>query len=272
MRQTSFLVVVVALIAACGTSPGAARDDLALDSSTPESDAATAEDGTSPDTTADVVTPDVDLPDTPSPTDTAADAAPGIDAEAIAAACESACDTRETESGGGCDVSDTLPCYEACVDRGPLVDPPLFDAYTECIARDPLCFQSLLQCVLSLEYGEPFAHTVVVDATNFGRYTHLQLYVAIEERPNEMLRTDLRIEDDAFEIALEVFMSAQQSHLVLWYIDTNGDGLCSPDVDIAGTGSFELWAIEDPAIRLPEWRIPIRPDPAIDAGFVCDFI
>jgi hypothetical protein len=286
MRTISLLAAML-LFAACNESPSAGRDAVDAGENADAADTSFA-DADTPDTAVDVdpsidtsPTDDAGPPEDASVVDTddgpidvgAPDTAPPLDPTRIEASCEDACLQRNADGGVGCELSPALPCREACIERGSGVDPPLFDAYIQCISTDPLCFQNILQCTLGNAYPTPFEQTVTVDATGFARFIGTTIQLGLQERPNEFVRTALDIEAAEFSVAFEVLMSVQQSKLVIWYIDMDGDGACRPDQDITGSASFDLFQLaEDADIRLPEWRIPITVDLDRDAPFVCEFL
>ena len=277
-----------AALAACGTSPttfvvesDAATDapsqadvapDVGIDALDAAPDAPTAdvpEPDTQPDLPPDLVA-DAELdsadasPDTPTP-----DVPPSSELEA---ACEAACSTREEVGMGGCPVSGDQECADWCIDVGPSVSTELYEAYFQCLAEDPLCFQSVLQCAISLTYPEPFAHTVTLHGTGYDAWNGLTVYAGVEETSDSFVRADTMVSGGEFLLEFDVFMYVNQSHLTLFYVDSNSSGSCDPDEDETGAGSVELWGLPADVIEVPEWQIEVVHDPERDASFVCTYL
>lgn len=300
------LLVLFAFAAACGTSPrgstgeGAATDagdldaepDLGPDGSPdPGTGDAMGDAGEDP---ADAPEDVPDLPDAPqdaAPADASADGAdpdvppapdtsgedvaepPLMTPEEIAETCVSACETREAGGGAGCPLGMVdVPCSDWCTETGVEVDNVLLEAYFICVEQDPLCFQSMLQCALSLAYPEPFPHTLVVAASGFGRLVGSEITVGVQEAPDTFDPITQRIESSNFELEFDVVMGVNQSRLTLWYVDMNGNGVCDPELDVTGTGDLNLWELSQDFVRVPDWRVEITLDPERRADFVCDIL
>ena len=287
--QKLTLALALSALVACGTSPGGsssapdATADAAVDAGSaadvsptedvaPSEDVAPTEDTRPEEDTA--PTEDVAPPEDTRPEDIEEDVPPALSPEELAELCESSCATREESAMGGCPLGrdSNAPCEEWCVDVGPSVEEELIDAYFLCIEQDPLCFQSMLQCVIGTTYPEPFRHTFTVQGADFGLWGSYDIVVGVQEVPNEFttLRSSLR--EDAPTFTFDVVMSALSSHLTLWYVDVDGNGECNADADIGGSESLELWQLPEDEIRVPEWRVEISPERTSDASFVCTYL
>ncbi|MFT6398791.1 MAG: hypothetical protein ACJAYU_003553 [Bradymonadia bacterium] len=282
-RRNYSAALAVLFLAACGTSPGTTDvvADAGNDNGSPDasgSDVAPTDTGVT-DAGATDTAPE---PDAPEPTDTGTtpDAIPPQDVpsepdvplDELEEACVAACEARQNPNMGGCPVSLEQDCADWCIDVGPNVEPELVEAYFECLATNPLCFQSMLQCVIGTAYPEPFAHTLTLRGSGYDAWEGERVFAAVEESPGEFLPAEGIVQEGAFELTFDVVMHVSQSHLTLFYIDANANRECDADADQTGSASLELWALPDDVIVLPEWLIEAAYNPETDAGFVCDFI
>lgn len=297
------LLGCLAVLSSCGTAPASyegASDagvtdaaDSALDGATDAPDAtedAGAVDAEPNDDAGPVPdsepTPDAEpipdaepTPDTPTapdvPESDAVDDTGGADVPPwpeLEEACRSACETREEGGMGGCPVGGSDGCADWCLDVAPGVAPDLEEAFFQCLAEDPLCFESVLQCAISLAYPAPFPHVVTLRGSGYDAWNGRTVRAGVEERADELVRAETVVADGQFELEFDVVMWANQSHLTLFYIDADSDGACDGDVDETGTGSIELWGFPEETIALPDWVIHVEHDPDRNASFVCSYL
>ena len=282
---------LAAILAGCGTSPTVYSADTA--DAGPDAIDAASEVGADVgiDAPNDVATedavPEVGPPDVadvsvdssedtePPPPDAEPDApAPDVPpSPEIEQACIDACAARDEDGMGGCPVAGgDEDCTEWCIEVGPRVSPDLFDAYFQCLAEDPLCFQSVLQCAVGLAYPEPFAHTVTVRGIGYDAWNGDTVFAGLEESAESFVRAEAIVEDGQFTLEFDVVMHVSQSHLTLFYIDANANGACDPVEDETGTGSLDLWSLPPEMIELPDWDIEVTYDPERDSSFVCTYL
>lgn len=277
------LPLLLLALAACGTSPGTGEPQSDAESDVIISDVSDVRDADTEDAvdTADPPNdtdppdgarePDVEVgPDAIPPRDVSPER--DVPGDELEEACVAACESREEPNAGGCPVSLERECADWCVDIAPDVQPELLDAYFECLSQDPLCFQTMLQCAIGLTYPDPFLHTLTLRGSGYDAWEGARVVAAVEESAGVFLPAVGVVQEGAFELTFEVVMHLSQSHLTLFYIDSNENGACDADADETGSGSIELWALPENQVVLPEWLIEVSPDPDTNMGFVCGYL
>jgi len=197
----------------------------------------------------------------------ASDAGPdiGLDRqERIASACASACVARKpSEVMGFCPLSAEAGCSDWCEDVSAATDDALVEALWTCVATDPLCFQSPLQCVLAALYPDPQPLTVTVAGTGFGVPDGTRVVVAVSDDRGGYVRGAGAVGSDGFAVAVDVVGSMNGTRFTYFAVDADGDGRCS-DGDVRGVGNFAVWEWPRERIELPVWTINVGPDNVSD--------
>ena len=186
--------------------------------------------------------------------------------------CEEICSAREALGTGGCFGEEgsgpSGSCRDHCHDIGvTYTEPEVVDAYLYCVNNDPLCFQTVEDCIYGALYPEPVEVTVTVTGAGFGDYDDLTVQGGIERGGSAMLRaTPVEVVDGQFELKLTGELWIGPSQLVLLYVDVDDDGECT-DAD------FPISARADRSLEFldPDYRTTITPADGPDV-FVCGFI
>jgi len=159
--------------------------------------------------------------------------------------CETTCDARRTDIGG-CPVEDCEARCAETTDRS-------FDAFATCVISDPLCFQTLDDCVHGALYPAPVPTPVTFRGSDLlaheGRTAHLLFRAdfAIE-------RATAEIRDGAFEVTLTPEVPGYGVITALAYVDVDGDEVCTAGVDRTAylmperSGTFDA----------PAWTVTLR--------------
>lgn len=210
--------------------------------------------------------PDVGVDTTPPP-DAGVDTAPLPDA-GIDGTCfdfERNGDETEVDCGGSCaPCLVQLGCERACAERAALDGAcpveggdcaSLCEDLTEtwgaqvgaaaqaCLATNYLCFETLPDCMRSTMYPEPFEHDVVVNVTGMEAYDGARVAVGLQVEPEVFELRDAVLEDGRARIVIPGTLSMRDSHLVVAYVDDNGDGVCGSRTEPTMSGnavSFEF--------------------------------
>lgn len=183
--------------------------------------------------------------------------------------CQSACAVRDVQ--GGCIPIEDGTCASVCAEAG-LAAPQYLDIVLGCVADDPLCFQSMSQCVLSRVYPAPFDHVVTLNGTGYEEFVGLTVFAGVEETADVFEYGQTIIAPDGtFRVEVPVTMWATASHLTLFWIDVDAEGDCDPEVEPTGSVSYSLGAPGDPFVD-PDWVLNVSPAATPDAPFVCDFL
>ena len=273
------LVLVAAALSACGTEPSAEAGVGADSGVTPDAGTSDAQgdavgvdaqvDGSGSDVVAppDVVEADADadIMDPPGPD-------PGL-----VAACEGACFEREqlAEPLGFCDLRDGRDCVDFCVDA--VGDQPgdLRNALVICLKTDPLCFQTPLQCVLDRRYPEPFEHTTTLVGEGFDAWPTAAVYAAMEREghPGTYDIAEGRVDASGrFAIEISGVRSANSPHNIFYFVDSDPDGGCDETREMVGSAGLDLFLWDWDDIRIPDWRVTVRPDASRRTAFACDLL
>ena len=243
MRMISLLLVTsLALAGACGTEPTERPPPPA-----PASDLGQDADASS----------EPDLWVGPNPT-----------TDEIAALCPSACDERNVD--GGCvppeGVCDTI-CFDAVNGA-----PEYSEDILACLADDPLCYQSLAQCVWGRVFPAPIDHSVVLRASGYGEWAGAAVTAAIEVSPEVFAYGSSQVGDEGeFVVTIDVRMHALAPHEVLFWLDLNSDGVCDSDSEPTGSATYEFGTRTE-VLSVPDWVIEFDRSEVGDGAFVCDFI
>jgi hypothetical protein len=59
---------------------------------------------------------------------------------------------------------------------------------------------------------------------------------------------------------------------MFYFVDSDTDRSCDPERDIGGSAGVQLysWPIDD--VRVPDWRITVRPEENRASEFICDLM
>jgi len=195
-------------------------------------------------------------------------AAPGIDAGPPSSECVDLCQARrEDPTSGGCPF-DTIPASGGCEARCAEVSAQSFetqDAFAWCVLNDPLCFQSIDQCVYGRRYPEPVALPTQVTASGFEAHDGRTVTVAIQSGAGLITATAV-VTSGRFEVRFDAPLAAAWPPSAFGYVDVDEDGRCGPTVDVTFIESLtQVGSFDAPAYALHLMGPPDR-----DLGFVCD--
>jgi hypothetical protein len=187
----------------------------------------------------------------------------------VLSTCRAACEARDVQ--GGCIPTDDGTCDGVCAEAG-LAAPQYLDHVLGCVARDPLCFQSMSQCVLSSVYPAPFEHVVTLNGSGYEEWVGLTVFAGVEESQDEFEYGQAIIEPDGtFRVEILVNMWATASHLTLFWIDLDAESDCDSESEPTGSVSYELGAPGEPFVD-PDWVLEVSPEDTPDAPFACEFL
>jgi hypothetical protein len=177
--------------------------------------------------------------------------------------CTMACATL---ADGGCLTSEA--CVATCEAESPDWSDALRDAFTGCVASDPLCFTTLDQCLAQTIHPAGSTFPVAFTGVGFDAYDGLTIRVWHDPDKPTSFGGSATIVDGAFAFdwVEPVPVSTSSGPLILWYVDVDADESCSaPDVKSAITLDWNQDLLE------PAFSKQIEP-PETNADFVCDFV
>jgi len=184
--------------------------------------------------------------------------------------CDRICSEREQgiEGTGNCPFEwNSGDCRQVCADYA-LFSVETEQAFMQCVATDPLCFLDIHDCVVNARYPEPTTASFSLVATGFGAYESEPVVVALQAVGDTFVYAPAQTVLSggfAAQWIQEVYVGG--AHLVLYYLDLDGDGSCSPSIDLTGSIQMVLGADIDVPSFSAEVELPTN-----SADFVCDFI
>lgn len=210
----------------------------------------------------------------PAPADADSGVAPSdaslTDGGAPSRHCRELCEARRTEPTSGHCPFGTGPEGGTCEARCAEVEvtsSATREAFDWCVREDPLCFQTIDDCVYARRYPEPISAPVTLSAEGFERHDGRSVIVALASE-TEPTRREVVIAGGSFEVRFDERISAAWPPAVLGFVDIDGDGSCDRDTDVTfyeqleRTGTFDA-----PAYGAHLMGLPDR-----DFDFVCDSI
>lgn len=195
-------------------------------------------------------------------------AAPGDDAGPPSSACADLCQARRDDpTSGGCPF-DTVPGSGRCEDRCAEVaglSAATREAFEWCVTTDPLCFQTIDQCVYGRRYPESVSIPTTITAEGLDAYEGRAVVVAIQNGV-ELYRRDAVVTDGGFEATFDEPLPAAWPPSAFGYVDVDEDGRCGRGVDVTFYESLtQVGTFDAPAYQA---HLVLPPDR--DLGFVCD--
>ena len=150
-------------------------------------------------------------------------------------------------------------CATQCVDHDiEHADTAIGDAFQRCISDNPLCFESLAQCVLRHAYPPETLFTFAVDGEGFDvpDGTTVALWNEVGGMDQDFgVRTPLQ-KGTFWGEWYAVRDATSDNNRVYYYFDTNGNDTCDENVDIAGS----LYAVFDGNFAQPTFRGHLTPE------------
>jgi len=184
--------------------------------------------------------------------------------------CDRICTEREEaiDGSGNCPFKwNSGDCRQVCADYA-LFSAETEQAFMQCVATDPLCYLDIHDCVVNNRYPQPVEVPLSLEATGFGAYESEPVVLALETSANLFAYAPAQtVLNGGFSTQWLETVYLGGSQLVLYYLDINGDGSCTPSVDLTGSAQMVLGA----NIDAPSFSVQIEP-PTYSADFVCSYI
>jgi hypothetical protein len=176
--------------------------------------------------------------------------------------CDVACATTSEE---GC--FDTATCKQTCESLALGTSAAAAEAFERCAAENPLCFQTIEDCMLAELYPDPVVQQATLSASGFEAYEGRTVVIALQKPGGEMaFAPPQTVQGGAFSVTWSVEMSIGGSGLMLYYVDADENGNCSLPADLA----HSTFAERSPGFDIPSWTATVTPPVNPEAfGFVC---
>jgi hypothetical protein len=176
-------------------------------------------------------------------------------------------ETCAAPAADGCFTTEA--CTADCLARAGDWPAELQEAFAGCVAENPLCFETMDNCMLNELHPAGGIHPVQLEGSGFDNQEGLVIHVWHDPDLPAQFGGEAVIAQGAFSFAWEeaVYVSDTTTSLLLFFIDVDGDQRCSAANDLTGTAS-PAWNGDflDPA-----FAASVAP-PLTEAPFVCDFL
>lgn len=160
----------------------------------------------------------------------------------------------------------TATCTAYCQDKSGAWPPPVRGAFAACAAKNPLCYQTMDDCMLSALFPGGVAKSIQLRAQGFDANDGKVVHVWYDPGASTLFGGTATIAGGsfAFDWQKPVETLGTIGPLLLLYIDVDGNGLCDPSADL--TGSQEgTWNAD---FVSPVWTVDLA-SPLVAAPFVC---
>jgi hypothetical protein len=123
-------------------------------------------------------------------------------------------------------------------------------AFAACVAVNPLCFETIDMCLWSTLYPDPFEHPVVYSGAGFDAFEGMVVRGGVDAGAMVLDIAEANVRGGEFVLEMTVTKSVVDPHLVMLYVDTDGDGVCTKTVDfglsayVPVSGPFEAPVFE----------------------------
>jgi hypothetical protein len=181
----------------------------------------------------------------------------------VSAFCANACITAVD---GTC--FPTAACIDYCEANASGWAPEVAKAFAACAADNPLCFETVPNCILGKLHATGTSHPVRLEGSGFAEYEGKHLIVWNDPGVNIPFGGDVMIVGGkfSFEWFEPVAVSDTGTSLLLMYIDIDGNGSCNPAADITASVSPQWNGDYLNPIFTATLTIPLA-----DPDFVCSF-
>lgn len=177
--------------------------------------------------------------------------------------CAEAC---AAPSPDGC--LSTEACTTTCLEKATDWEAEIRGAFGSCVAENPLCYQTIDNCMLNELHPMGSVHPLSLEGSGFDDLEGEVIHVWHDPDLPAQFGGEAVITQGAFSFAWEeeVYVSDTTTSLLLFYIDVDADRRCSASVDLTGAvGPAWNGDFLDPA-----FSASIAP-PLSDPDFVCQF-
>lgn len=141
-------------------------------------------------------------------------------------------------------------------------------AFAKCAVENPLCFETLEDCMLAQLHPLGTLHTVRVDGVYLNEYDGKVVRVWHDPDAGPPFGGEAAIMAGTFEFEWKAPVHPwTNGPLMLLYIDIDGDQECVPSADVTDSVHAE-WNGD---LGQPEYHIVVTA-PLSDADFVCDYV
>ena len=176
--------------------------------------------------------------------------------------CDDACSTF---AEGGCFTAEACASY--CAQQHTGWTSAVGDAFSTCVATEPLCFETVENCVLRTMYPEGTSSEIVISGTGFEAFEGKTVRLASDVSGLPAFDGVTTVYDGAFEFVWSGTFDylSQDGLLFLLHLDANDDGQCSVPADRTHA-AYAVWNVDFVA---PKFVAELTPA-LNDAAFVCD--
>jgi hypothetical protein len=176
--------------------------------------------------------------------------------------CQAAC---ANPAQGSCVMGE--PCLELCANESPGWSAAIAEAFATCVATDPLCFNSLANCLLGGLHPTGTEHPLRLTGVGFEAYDGLTFLVLHDPDFPPAFGGAATIVDGGFEFEwLEPVPATEYGPLLVFWVDVDGDETCNI-ADLTGFVSLG-WNGD---LLAPEYTAELVP-PSDPSLFACTLL
>ena len=165
-------------------------------------------------------------------------------------------------------------CTDFCTGLSGTWDETVFAAFDLCVSTDPLCFQTIDQCMFLEIFADEFdqslsvEHAIVVKAAGFESVNSRFAYIEFADSSTSLGVDQTRVQNGAFEFRLDLNQELPfGTYDVFVYVDSNENINCDADADlIFGADIVPIYG-SNPL----EFRLELDPSMAV-ASFMAESI
>lgn len=180
--------------------------------------------------------------------------------------CQYVCKVTRPHDGG---CWNQHSCAQFCGEYATTLRGAALEAYVTCALDNPLCYESMESCMWARLYPAPFDQHVVFDGGGFGSEEGAKVVGALADVNNHWTKRSGVVSGGGFSLTWDI-AHVSKSHQVLYYVDKDADGHCTPGVDLTGSEHVSIagdWLD-------PYFHQSVIPEPlaSYDPGWECDYL
>lgn len=178
--------------------------------------------------------------------------------------CNLVCDVLRAP-GDSCFGQDD--CHDYCDDNSDRLQGQAMVEYIYCASENPLCYQDMDSCVWSGLYPEPSEENIRLEGAGFTAFQDLDVYASIEDEGGTRHFAQGLVIEGRFSLAWDQIFTYANGQSILYYVDNNQDGSCTPGIDQGGLATVS----PGDAFLAPDYVAREEATPASQGSWVCEY-
>lgn len=179
--------------------------------------------------------------------------------------CNLVCDVLREPGGGGCFGQDD--CHSYCDENSDRLQGQAMVEYIHCADENPLCYQEMDSCIWSGLYPEPSETNIRLEGVGFSAYEDFDVYASIEDEDAIRRSVQGTVIEGRFSLEWDQIFTYANGQSILYYVDNNQDGSCTPGIDQGGLATVS----PGNSFLSPSYVAQEEATPASQGAWVCDY-